>query len=54
MTSLVSLQPLVITKCLDCGAVDHKVIHEDEIIRCYKCGSEVVTWPHNPTVEAQV
>ena len=39
---------LAIMKCLDCGAVRHRMVREDGIIECAACGSAHVIYPYNP------
>ena len=35
---------LTLTRCLDCGAVKHRVIQVDLPINCLSCGSEYLSW----------
>jgi DNA-directed RNA polymerase subunit RPC12/RpoP len=37
---------LAIMKCLDCGAVRHRMVREDGIIECTACGSDNVIYPY--------
>ena len=40
---------LALMKCLDCGAIRHRIVPEDSTIRCTACGSDNVVYPYNPT-----
>ena len=39
---------LAIMKCLDCGAIRHRIVPVDSIIECGACGSSNVLYPYNP------
>ena len=30
--------------CLDCGEIQYRIIHEDQLVYCRECGSECLTW----------
>ena len=45
------LSKLALMKCEDCGAIRHRIVPLDSIIRCGACGSENVTYPYNPTYQ---
>ena len=40
--------PLTTLKCLDCYAVWHRIIRQDDVIECTSCGSANVIFPWNP------
>ena len=42
------MRKLAIMKCEDCGAIRHRVVQVDTIIRCSACRSENVLYPYNP------
>ena len=44
---------LVLTKCLDCGAVGHRIIKTDMLVFCSECRCEAVIWPYNPKLETR-
>jgi predicted Zn-ribbon and HTH transcriptional regulator len=39
---------LAIMKCGDCGAIRHRIVPVDSIIRCSACRSENVIYPYDP------
>ena len=45
---------LVLTKCLDCGAVGHRIIKTDMLVYCSECRSEAVIWPYSPKLETRM
>jgi DNA-directed RNA polymerase subunit RPC12/RpoP len=40
---------LALMKCLDCGAIRHRIVPEDHTMACTGCGSANVLYPYNPT-----
>ena len=40
---------LALMKCLDCGAIRHRIVPVDRNIECTACGSANVVYPYNPT-----
>ena len=48
-----SMGKLAIMKCVDCGAIRHRIVPVDSIVECAACGSENVLYPYNPKYLAQ-
>ena len=43
-----SMGKLAMMKCLDCGAVRHRIVPVDSIMECGACGSANVIYPYDP------
>ena len=42
------MSKLALMKCGDCGAIRHRIVPIDAIVRCGACGSPRVIHPYNP------